>query len=628
MDAGHIPITVEDWKGIYARGVTDTTPQGYFVDSLNVKFDEGDVFTRDGSTNILTATDIVRFFIYKRLGETVRYIYLNTSGQLFDSLYPDPIWTDVLFLDFSLCNFNNRAYITPHNRTTGIAGKSILVYDGSGTARLAACSTPVGFTLGAAVSATSGNVEAGTHLLAVCFETSSGFISAPGPVSYAVLSCPGGFSIDLSSLPIGPSGTVARRIVATQAIQDYNGNQNGYQFFLVSSTDGGRIADNSSTTATISFFDAELIADATYLFSTRATIPAGCAIMSYNGRMVILGINGDEHSAYISKPYDPEAMSTLTGFITVDPFESGDGLRNAFVYRGNIVFCKPNRLYQTSDNQSDPVTWTTPVSIDQGTGAECFCVGTILDSKGQQSDRCFIADRSGMVIYEGYVRRPEGSWLIKNLWDRINKALFNLIQVAVDAENSEIFISVPLDDATSISHILYGYYGDAYGPYGFDQKLIKWSVWSTTPGVSCITVDIDQVTGTSVLKYSGSSDNIYKIASDYSVHSDDGVAYESYVQTALFTSKPKYTQHCNLLNVRVLGSGILLTSLFGQDNIASSALANANMSATSSTDVELKANFESTRISVEFSTGSNIDEYFKISRMDLYLKPRWLSLPS
>jgi len=45
-DATHIPIIVEDWNGIYARGVTDTPPKGFFLDSLNIKFNESDAFTR------------------------------------------------------------------------------------------------------------------------------------------------------------------------------------------------------------------------------------------------------------------------------------------------------------------------------------------------------------------------------------------------------------------------------------------------------------------------------------------------------------------------------------------------------------------------------------------------------
>lgn len=627
-DLSHTPIPIEDWKGIYTRGEDDTTPQGYFLDCLNVKFNESDAYTRDGSVKILEASSIVRFFIYKRLGETTRHIFLDSNGSLFDSLYPGtPIWTDATFTDFSGLNFNNRYYITPHNRITGIPGKHVLVYDGSGTARLAGGAAPVGFTLGAANSASDGNVELGTHLFAVCFLTSSGFITQPGPVSFAVLAATGGLSVDLSALPIGPSGTVGRVILATKAIQDYNGDQNGYQFFIVSSIDGGIVEDNTSTTKTVSFFDSELIADATYLFTNRGLIPAGVCIANYNGRLCLGGINGDEHSVYISKPYDPEQMDTLTGFITVDPFESGSGITNLFNHRGNFIISKRSKLYQVTDNQSDPVTWSTPSSIDEGTGTECFGVGTILDSKSQQTDRAFVADRSGLILYEGYAKRPEATWIVKDTWARINKTVFNLIQVNIETETSAIYVSLPLDGATTITHILYGYYANAYGPYGFDPKMINWSLWTMVPGVVSIATDTDSVTGSSVLKYAGTAGNIYKVGHDHSVHNDDEVGYASFIQTGLYTVKPAWTQHLALVNMRITGLGLLVLYALGQDDSNPVLLGNKTLTPAPGKDLRVKTNYQSTKVSIKFSTGTSIDEYFMISRMDLYLKPMWFSAP-
>lgn len=627
MDTNHVPLPIEDWKGIYARGETDTVPSEYLYDALNVKYGDKEVYTRDGAARILDDADIVRFFVYKRLGETIRHIYLNTSGQLFDSLFPGaPIWTDVLFVDFSMGNFNNRAYITPHNRKVGIPGKHLLVYDGSGSARLAGGAAPSGFTLTANNSASVGDVEAGVHLFAIAFESSSGFITAPGPSNFPALVAAGGDSVDIANIPALPTGMVAVRILATKAIQNYNGNQEGYEYFLVDSSSGGRVIGGASS-VTVNFFDAQLLASATYLFDNRGLIPAGVCITNYNGRMCIGGINGDEHSVYVSAPFDPEQISSIDGFITVDPFESGDGIRNLFPFRGALIITKPGRIYQVMDNQAEPVTWKTPDSIDVGIGCECFGVGLIQDSKGQNNDRAYIADRSGLILFEGYARQPEASWAVKKVWDRINKLAFNLIQVAIDTEFKQIFVTLPLDGSTSITHILYGFYGTAYGQYGFDPKLIKWSLWTSVWGFKSITVDIDPVSNCSVLKFAGSEGKIYKINHEYDLHNDDGTAYASYIQTAFYSVKPNWSQHCNLLNVRVLGSGDLETTLYGTDNVSSQVLADTVMSAQPAGPIEMKANFTQDRISVKFSAGEVIDEYFKLTRMDFYLKPMWLSKP-
>lgn len=624
-DASHVPIPIENWRGIYSRSVADATPPEYFQDSLNCKFNDTDVYTRDGSTRILEAPDLVRFAVYKRLGETIRHIWLNTSGQLFDSLFPGtPIWTDVSYVDFSMGNFNNRAYITPHNRRIGIPGKFVLVYDGSGAARLAGGAAPSGFTLTVANSATSGDVEAGTHLFAVAFESDTGFITAPGPTNFTSYVALGGLSVDIGAIPALPAGMVAVRILATKAIQEYNGNQEGYEYFLIDSSNGGRVTGGASTT-TISFFDVQLIVSATYLFDNRGLIPAGVCLANYKGRMCIAGINGDEHSVYVSAPYDPEQMSAVTGFITVDPFESGDGIRNLFPFRGQLIICKPNRLYSVIDNQDEPVTWIAPDSVDVGVGTECFGVGLIQDSKGQQNDRAWIADTSGLILFEGYARQPEASWLVKEVWDRINKSVFNKVQVAIDTEFKQIFVAVPLDGSTSISHILYGYYGSAYGVNGFDPKLIRWSIWESWWDFSSITVDINPITNSSVLKYSGADGHIYSLDHDYSVHNDETLSFESYVKTGLYTTKPNYSQHCCLINLRVQGNGILHTDLYSINDVKTVALQNKTMSAQPTSPVEIKADFTSIKIAARFRTGLNIDEYFKIIRADLYLKPMWLS---
>src|SRR5690349_24957659 len=90
------------------------------------------------------------------------------------------MWTDASILDFSLVNYSNRAYITIHNRISGLPNKYVLVYQGSGLARLAAGLAPSGYTLGAANSASVGSCEAGYHLFAICGITDTGFITAPG----------------------------------------------------------------------------------------------------------------------------------------------------------------------------------------------------------------------------------------------------------------------------------------------------------------------------------------------------------------------------------------------------------------------------------------------------------------
>lgn len=637
MDLSHTPIDIEEWKGIFARGLNDTAPPGYFLDTLNTKFTESDIVTRDGSVLTFDTSGVIipvdRFFIYKKLTNS-RFLYHRFDalggGSVEDSLVG--VGLDIFpansatAIDFSMINFNGRAYLSQHNRIVGTTVKNLHVYDPDVIGALArpAAGTAPTTTLTPANSATAGNCEAGVHIITYAFLTDSGFITAPATGN--TVTSTGGKKIDLTSVDVGPAGTVSRIIIATKAIQNYNGNLLGYPFFIVNSANGGLIADNVTTTGALSFFDSELIESADYLFDNRATIPSPIGMCEYKGRMVIWGISGDEHSVYLSKPYAPEQFDSVAGFITVDPFESTSGVRNCFVFRGSLIICKQHRMYQSTDNGGDPATWPLDI-IDHGTGTECFGSATIIDSRGQQNDRTFIADRSGLVIFEGYVRRPEGSWLVEDTWKRINKAKFSLIQVCVDPITSSLYVSLPLDGSTTINYILYGYYGDAFNQFGFDPKEIRYSLWQFAAGTASILVDVDDTTSESVFRYVGATNNIHSVKQDNLVHSDVGIPFSSFVKTALYQAKDGWIDHFAGVRIRVLGNGILNTQLAGEDDVKTQNLANITMSITPGGEPFLLANFQNEKCSIKFTTGVSLNEYFKIGKVQLFAKPLWFTRP-
>lgn len=635
-DLDHQPIEIEDWKGLFTRGFLDSSPPGYFTDTLNTKFAESDVVSRDGSALELAVNDVSRFFEYKKLTGSRLLVLVNVSGgvgSIQDSTLLGfgiaPVGGDPNYQDFSMINYANKAYFTNHNRVTGVANSYLYVYDDiniGALGRRAAGAAPTGYVLAAVNSATVGNCEAGTHLVAVVNITNSGFITAPGPALFVPVVSTGGFKIDVTNIQPGPAGTIYRAIVASKAIQNYNGNQLGYELFQVPTANGGLIADNVTTITSLSFYDSELVTSADYLFDNRATIPSGIGLTEYKGRLVTWGILGDEHSVYLSKPYAPEEFSSVSGFITVDPFESHSGVRNCFTYRGSLIICKANRIYQTTDNGGDPSTWEVDM-IDNGAGTECFGVATIIDSKGQENDRTFLADRSGLLLFEGYIRRPEASWLIEDTWKRINKAYFNKVQVCTDPLTSSIYVTVPLDAATEISHVLYGYYGAAFGYYGFDPKQIKWSIWQFNPGSRSILIDLDATTSESVFKYASTTNNIFAMKQDGTLHADNGVAFSSYAKTALYGTRAGWISHFAGLKIRVTGSGNLAMVMSGEDSVDTSTLPVLAMSATPGKEPFVPANFKNEKAAVTLTTGTLTTDYFRLTKIVLLAKALWFTRP-
>lgn len=619
----HVPLQQEEFRGLYARGVSDSVPDGFFSDCLNNRFSEGEVSSRDGSVISVTRANVRRFFVYKRLNENPRLLILDTAGNLYDSLSPGvPIFTDATFLDFSMVNSNNRAYVNPHNRIRGITAKSLLVYEGSGNARLAAGIAPTGFTLGAAVSGVAGNVEAGYHLFAQAFITSSGFITAPGPAAWTLLNCPGGTKVDFTAIATGGASIAGRVLLGTRSIPVslYNGNQYAYELFFIP---GAVILNNVSTTLSVSFFDADLINSADYLIDNLATIPAGLGVITYNGRLVTWGESGAEFTIRISEPGQPEVFNSISGFIQLDPSDAISGVKTCFEHRKSLIIQTANRTYTTTDNGSDANTWSV-VDVDKSTGTECFGVATVLDARGTNTDRAFIASKAGLISYEGYAKRPELSFNIEDVWGRINKTVFNLVQIVDDPINHRMFISVPLDSATTISHVLYADYSKAFTVYGtLDERMVKWSIWTFPTVPVSIMGDSDITTGKSIL-YFALANNIYALKSG--LLDDFGNVINSYFTSSLKSAVDNWINHFGRIQFKVLGLGTLNLTLYGHDNTTPTAAPGIALASATGIEPESLINFQNEKMAVKCAVSST-GNWYTISKLVVFAKGMWARRP-
>lgn len=619
----HTKIRINKWKGLYSRGKYDAVPPGYQSVADNIQFLEGEVKTRFGFELSFAKEGLVRSFRYDRLNEASRYIVLTSSGSLYDSLYPaDPLITNVSFVDFSAVNINNRVYISFHNRTIGLAGSYIYVYegDGPGTLRFAAGAAPSGFTLGVATSGSSGDLEEGTYLFAVAFETESGFITAPGPAIFAEYSAPGDFSVDFSNIPVGPAGTVARRILATQTIVDYNGNQFGYEFFFVPD---GRIADNVTTTLTSSFFSDDLVTSADYLFDNLPLLPAALGMTTYGNKMVFW--TGD-HDIWFSKDNDPETFDSTNGFQTVDKSNLSSGVTNGIEFRGQFYICKRNGTYLTTNNTNDPITWGIS-DVDRAVGTEIFGIGRLKDARGSNVNRFFIADYSGAKVFEsGSFRDPNFSYNIQSIWDRINKDYFNLVQVDHDEENQIVYIAVPLDAATAISHILVANYQEAFDRFGLIAGAgVRWSIWSVPWQITSVAINENTATE-AILTITCSTGGIYNQNIDD--FNDDAVGIDSTVTTHLMQVTPNWVHHFGeKLTLQLSGvgdAGIAIRNRY-LNNLAT--LNAETLAAEPIYPVQRKLNQVTSKVAVQITTDGNPGSYFSLIELSLDAKPLWAERP-
>ena len=623
----HLQVPIPAWRGLYTNGMDDAVPPGYFIDSLNTQFETIEVRTRDGSTKIFTLANIRRFFVYKRLNETPRYLILDTDGSLWDSLYDTPLVTNAIYLDFSAVNFLNRAYITFHNRVSGIPGTLVQVYEGEGpgTLRPAGGSPPIGFTLVPSISTETGNLGLGKYLIAICYETSTGFLTAPGPATFGDIDSPGGFKLNLAGIGIGPSGTIARRVLITKSIPAglYTGNQLGYEFFFCPN---GRIPNNTATELNgINFFDEDLIDSADYLFDSRSTIDCGLGLTLYNNRMALWGVPGFEHYVFFSKALFVETFDQTGGILYLDPSDSISSITNVVDHETSLFIQSQDRTHITVDNGNDPDTWRCD-PLDKAIGAEIFSVSKILDSRGTSIKRFFQGDKSGIYTYEGGgFMDPPFTINISDLWDRINKNQFNKVQLVDDPENKILYASVPLDTNVECSHILIGDYNNAFNRYGqLVGSQVRWSMWVFPWQISSVVVDTNIYKET-ILKLSGFEGNIYEM--DEAVVLDDNNRITSYVQTHLITSKAKSVSHYGFLEGRIEGSGNFNIFLYSTNYLKSVSPPKWVLVEEPNLYYQKPINFVATKMSIKLMSYSNAGDFFKLFDLSVDVKPLWAETP-
>jgi len=607
-----------------SRGGNDSVPLNYAIDEKNVEYPELGVKTRAGFDSHLQATGswtgkAVRVYEYKKRNEASRLLILDDTGSIWDSSTPmtTPILSIALMTDFSAETMFDRVYISPHDGDRGISNEKVYVYDGSGTARPAAGTGPSGYSLVVNESVTAGNIEAGTHLFSVAFETSSGHITRFGlaGAEVKVFAATGGKKADISVIPTGPSYVVARWIICTKVIKDYDGNPNDKSWFLLPD---GKINDNTTTVKNgVSFFDSALIDSADRLLNQLTEIPAGSCIVAYGSRLVVGGERANDATARVSDPGYPEAMSGLDGFVNFNPGDAGGALRFLFVYRKLLFGMKDYRTMVTQDNGASPSTWDV-VGVDDAQGSSVHGSAGVLDAKGQSLDSVLVCTRSGLSRFTGtFGEGQELTYMIQDLWKRINPVSFHKIQISIDPIDKKFFVVFPLDAAVTPSNVLMGDFSEGMS---FDK--IKWSLWEFPKAPNSCWVEVDFSSKKTKFKYGSIAGGLY--VRNPQTLNDYGNAINSFYRPGYVTADASGgVCQFQAIRARAIGSGSLYLKLYSIDNIQTITLPSFSLSTAPGKELDrILGFFNSERASVEFGVTS-IDHWFHLTKIRLASSSLW-----
>jgi len=496
----HKPVVIEDFGGWWNRGDPESAPSDHFIVADNIQFFHSGFETRDGLTNyiqdLLPSLKIVRAYNFvTQTGDTI--LALDATGNIYHFVgptvpIPAPVLTIPTMEDFGFIGFNGRAYITPFKTYTNLQGEKyslgiqneyLYVYKGDQTpARKAAGKPPTGPALGVQNGpATSIPVtDIGLHLIAVVYETDTGYMTALGPEVFGEWTYDGLHEITVYNItvpPVADTSIIRRHLVSTKAITSYNGDQAGYQFFFIP---GGTINDRTTATWTGHYYDSELISDASHLIDNFSEIPSAVSLNSFHSRLVMVGeygttetltglppgITDNRSVARVSFPGEPEAISKIDGLI-VAPLD-GQALTNAQEFRDILYLFKQTRTFGYSDNNDEPVTWQEEV-LDQGIGCAVHGIASVLDSGGVNTDFLIIVDWSGLMLFNGTFAQPAMSWKIEDFWKTIDRNYYHQIQIVNDSLNKKIWITLPEPYRKMLLHADYS--------NGMNAKDIRWSRW-------------------------------------------------------------------------------------------------------------------------------------------------------
>jgi hypothetical protein len=385
-------------------------------------------------------------------------------------------------VDFAFVPYAGRGYISPFgtflvgelNQEKGLDNEFLYVYLGDGTlARKAAGTAPTGnMTI---ANGAAGHTDAGVHVFGIVYETNTGYLTAPGALESFTTSA--ALSVSFGNLPVGDATVIRKHLVATKKITGFTGNLTGYQFFFIpgATTLNANLAINN-----VSFFDADLLEDASYLIDNFAEIPAGAVLSFYHNRLCLATTFDDISIILVSAPGEPEAINQISGLIIV-PLD-GNPITNVQELRDVLYAFKRSRTVSYVDNGDEPSSWPlTP--IDNALGTCVHGIATVLDSGSTSVDYLIICNFSGIYLFNGLFAAPELSYKIEAFWGRLDRDLFRLIQILNTPIAKEIYVVMP------DRRLLVGNYA-----LGLNPKQMRWTIYSFLQGINTISIwNIDQI---------------------------------------------------------------------------------------------------------------------------------------
>lgn len=461
------PKTIQGFKGLYSRNSIQNIPEDYLYFCQNCQFPgQNLVGIREGLVSLATAGTLASGeFVISAFGysiliygyEATDFLVLTNQGRLIDTKGPTVLGTftgSPMPDDISCINLYGRVFISLKSYGNGWYNGVIYYYDGTLFLPIAGAGPITAPTLS---TTGAGNTSAGTYTVAYSYQYQYGYISPPGPT--ANITVPGGTDILISSLPSSyPAGVIG--VVIEMTIAD------GSELFFIPVS-----ALVTTTTYDWTGSDTELTASADYLFNILTSVNCASALKFYHGRMVIVGLSGEEQLVLFSNQNSPETFDQVNGIVTLPIDFAALNPNTGLIINDTFYIIKPNQTFATQDNASYPATWNV-TAIDAAMGGWDTGVSSFGSAYVDIFDSSLVCNPRGLMLFTGSYQDTPLSFNIEALWLSINPKLFYLVQISHDIWNKRVYIAAPGSGFSTNNFIFMMDYKE-----GLTPSKVKWSTW-------------------------------------------------------------------------------------------------------------------------------------------------------
>ncbi len=323
----------------------------------------------------------------------------------------------------------------------------------------------------------------------------------------------------------------------------------------------------------------------------------------------------------VSDPFNPDRFDATNGLIYVGK-DDGQRIMACGQLRWYYYILKDHSMYVTFDDGSNPPSLWSVNKVDGVVGASGPNGITAMEGAQESEDFIAVAARAGAYIFFGG-RPTKISQEIQDTWGRINWGARETIHILADPNHKVLSFHVPLDGATTPSHVLILDYVEGFGTEA-EPGGRKWGIdtYPTPLRASSLLENDDNSTS---LVYAGAK--MYTQAGT----TDDGVAIDSFYETSYARATPTGQSLFGGVSYTLTGNGLLKQRLLGLGDSPTVVLPDRIIPPTQAQDIEVFCNVESERLRVRIGVHGidvlGVGHSFSLRRLAIFQKPWARSRP-